>query len=256
MNKKISSVVIVIVLLAIVNTSFAIELDKAVVQKVIDGDTIELSDGEQVRLIGLDTPELNPPHGPIEYYGLQAKKYSKNKLLGATVYLEYGREKHDQYERSLAYLYLDDGTMFNKKLLATGHAYLLTIEPNTKYREKFKELVIESRQNKRGLWQQQYSDDLPVISWQEAADYTGEEVVVEGQVDNTYDSGEVIFLNFAQNYQETFTAVIFAKDQNKFAINPSSYFLHREVKIRGRIEEYQGVPELVISQPDQIQKLD
>lgn len=229
------------------------DLEKAVVADVIDGDTIELSDGRDLRLIGLDTPELNLPEGPIEYYGLQAKEFTKQKLLVETVYLEYGEQKFDEYDRTLAYVYLADGTLFNTSLLNQGYAHLLTIPPNTKYVESFKEQVITARRNNQGLWQER-DTGVPVISWREAEQYMGEQVVVTGEVVASYDAGEVIFLNFAQNYEETFSAVIFASNEHKFAVEAEDYFLNQQVRIRGKIKEHQGAPEIVIEDPRQIKK--
>lgn len=229
------------------------DLEKVLVSSVIDGDTIKLADGRNVRLIGLDTPELNPPDGPIEYYGLQAKAFTKRKLLGETIYLEYGKEKFDEYDRTLAYVYLDDGTMFNADLLEQGYAHLLTIAPNTRHLNTFKEKVITARRNNKGLWQERNAG-TKLISWQDAEGYIGERVVVTGEVVDTYDSGEVIFLNFAHNYDETFSAVIFASDEHKFAVEAEDYFLNRQVRIRGEIKEHKGAPEIVIEDPTQIIK--
>ena len=227
------------------------DLEKAVVADVIDGDTIELSDRRHVRLIGLDTPELNLPDGPIEYYGLQAKEFTKQKLLGETVYLEYDEQKFDEYDRTLAYVYLADGTLFNTSLLQQGYAHLLTITPNTRYVELFKEQVITARRNNQGLWRER-NTGLPVISWQEAEQYIGEEVVVTGEIVDSYNSGEVVFLNFAHNYEQSLSAVIFASDEYKFAVEAEDYFLNQQVRIRGEIKEHQGAPEIVIEDPTQI----
>ncbi|MFO7819984.1 MAG: thermonuclease family protein [Halanaerobacter sp.] len=262
MKKKICLVFIVLSLLVVFNSPFITasgllskqelkDLNRAEVVQVIDGDTVKLETGESVRLIGLDTPELNPPTGPIEYYGLQAKKFTKDKLLGQRVYLEYGAEKFDEYDRTLAYIYLADGTLFNAQLLEEGYAQLLAIAPNLKYLDYFKKEVKTARRNKRGLWQRR-NLGLPIISWQEADDYMGEEVIVTGEVVATYDTGEVTFLNFARNYDETFSAVIFASAEHKFAVEAEDYFLDQQVWIRGEVKEHQGVPEIIIKEPTQI----
>ena len=264
MDKKFSLVILCLLLFIIFNSSFIIALDPSGVSKqkmknlkrvqvvgVIDGDTVKLDTGESVRLIGLDTPELNPPTGPIEYYGLQAKKFTKDKLLGQRVYLEYGAEKFDEYDRTLAYIYLADGTLFNAQLLEEGYAHLLAIAPNLEYLDHFKKEVKAARKNKRGLWQKR-NLGLPIISWQEADAYRREEVLVTGEVVATYDAGEVTFLNFARNYDETFSAVIFASAEYKFAVEAEDYFLDQKVQIRGEVKEHQGAPEIVIKEPTQI----
>ena len=75
--------------------------------RVIDGDTIELSNGEKIRLIGVDTPETKHPRKPVEYYGKEASAFTKKMVEGKEVRLEY-----DVQERKLK-----NGRQFK---LATG----------------------------------------------------------------------------------------------------------------------------------------
>jgi micrococcal nuclease len=236
------------------------ELDKVYVSRIIDGDTIELTDGRTIRFIGVDTPETKHPSKPVEKYGLEAAEYTKNQLKGEVLYLEYDVQEYDDYDRTLAYVFLADGTFFNAKLLAEGYARLLTVPPNVEYVDLFTKLVKEARENNQGLWAAENKEDskkeeLAVISWDEAGEYIGEKISVEGKVVDTYDSGEAIFLNFAQNYQETFTAVIFANDRYKFDNNPAQYYNGQEVRVKGTIKEYEGAPEIIIEKPGQIKKV-
>ena len=192
----------------------------------------------------------------MEYYGKEASKYTTKQLEGKTVYIEYDTEKRDKYQRVLAYVFLSDGTFFNAKLMHDGYANLLTIPPNVKYVDLFIELAKEARENKRGLWSKpkKKEKDLPVISWKEAGNYIGEEVIVKGTVVDTYDSGEAIFLNFDENYSEIFTAVIFSSDEYKFNFEPEDYYLGKKVKVRGKIKEYKGAPEIIVEEPGQIEE--
>mgnify|MGYP006273567097 FL=1 len=227
-------------------------LEEGLITGIIDGDTIKLADGRTVRLIGLDTPELNPPDGPIEYYGLQAKRYTKEKLLGEKVYLEYDKQKMDEYHRSLAYIYLADKTLFNAQLLKQGYGHLLTIAPNIKYEKLLQKQVQIARNKDRGIWEERRNLEIPIISWQEAGDYIRERVVVTGKVADTYDAGEVTFLNFAQDYNDTFSVVIFKSDEYKFSVEAEDYFLGQEVWLRGKVKEHQGASEMIIEEPTQI----
>ena len=232
-------------------------LDKVYVERVIDGDTFEIAGGEDIRLIGVDTPETKHPDKGVEYYGKEASKYTTKQLEGKTVYLEYDAEKKDQYQRILAYVFLPDGMLFNAKLLHDGYANLLTIPPNVKYVDLFKELAKEARENNRGLWdkpEKQDEEDMPLISWKEAGNYIGQDVIVEGTIVDTYDSGEAIFLNFDENYSETFTAVIFSSDEYKFDFEPEDYYLGKKVKVSGKVKEYQGAPEIIVEEAGQIEE--
>ena len=127
----------------------------AKVTRVVDGDTIEvLLDGvtEKVRLIGIDTPEsVHPDNSKNVPYGKIATAFTKEKLDGKDVELEFDVEERDQYGRLLAYVYLD-GVMFNKTLLDEGHATVTTYPPNVKYVDIFTEAQTAARDAEKGLW--------------------------------------------------------------------------------------------------------
>src|SRR5829696_7005269 len=100
------------------------------VSRVVDGDTVEISPSiggtEDVRLIGVDTPE--------------------------TVDLEFGQEKFDDYDRLLAYVFID-GQMFNEELIKQGYAQAYPYEPNTEYADKLEEAQQEARASGLGIWE-------------------------------------------------------------------------------------------------------
>ena len=139
--------------------------DQLYVHSVIDGDTIILSDGIRVRLIGIDTPELHFSNkllrdsrrsgkkiSVLQKMGEQAAGFTKSVCLGRRVRLEYDIEKEDRYGRTLAYVCLDDGTFINAQIIKAGYASVMTVSPNVKYADLFVNLVSEARDAKRGLW--------------------------------------------------------------------------------------------------------
>lgn len=123
------------------------------VEYVADGDSILLSNGEEVRYLGIDTPELAGRDRPAEYLADEARKYNEKLVLNRAVRLEYDVEKRDRHGRLLAYLFLEDGTFVNAELLRSGYAYLLAQPPNLKYSKKFLELQREAIKAKVGLWE-------------------------------------------------------------------------------------------------------
>ena len=127
------------------------------VKRVIDGDTIVLSTGERVRYIGINTPEIHHPRKGIEYYGPEAADFNKRLVLGKKVKLEFDAERLDRYGRTLAYVYLEDGTFVNAELLRQGYARTMTIRPNIKYADLFKRLQEEARRQKRGMWAREWA---------------------------------------------------------------------------------------------------
>ncbi|WP_276131828.1 thermonuclease family protein [Polluticoccus soli] len=123
------------------------------VTKVIDGDTFWIDDNEKVRLIGVDAPESrNTGHKKIGYYGKEAKEFLKSYLTGKRVQLKYDVTRTDKYQRTLAYVYLEDGTFLNAELIKLGYAMVYTVPPNVKYADQFLDLQREARENSRGLW--------------------------------------------------------------------------------------------------------
>ena len=79
------------------------------VEKVLDGDTIVLSDGTKVRYIGVDSPESVHPSKPVQHYGPEASKANKRLVLGKRVGIQYDVERKDRYGRTLAYGFVHCG---------------------------------------------------------------------------------------------------------------------------------------------------
>jgi len=116
------------------------------VKRVIDGDTIELENGEKVRLIGIDTPEAG------QHYGKEASNFTRKMVEGKQVRIIFDVQKKDRYNRLLAYVFLEDSIFLNAELLKQGYAKIATYPPNVKYVEEFRQLDQEARENVRGLW--------------------------------------------------------------------------------------------------------
>ncbi|MHC4380237.1 MAG: endonuclease/exonuclease/phosphatase family protein [Planctomycetota bacterium] len=92
----------------------------------------------------------------------------------------------------------------------------------------------------------------PRIPWTEARNHYGEKVEIVATVVRTHDSGKATFLNFHEDWKGKFTAVIFASTSCDFSVKPADFFLGREVRIRGKVKEYKGGPEIIIQSLDQI----
>ncbi len=123
---------------------------------MIDGDTVQLSDGQMVRYIGIDAPETHRREGAHwvddpQPFGLEATRANQQLVEGQRVRLEYDVETHDRYGRLLAYVYRGD-RMINATLLEEGDATTLTIPPNVRYAERFRVLAAQARRDGRGLW--------------------------------------------------------------------------------------------------------
>ena len=129
---------------------------ETLVQRVIDGDTIELGDGRLVRYIGVDAPEARRKVG--ERWIVDPDPFSRapteaNRQLveGKADRLEYDVQTHDRYGRWLAYVYVGE-RMVNEELLVSGYAQVMTIPPNVRYAQRFRAAAKAARSARRGLW--------------------------------------------------------------------------------------------------------
>jgi micrococcal nuclease len=126
----------------------------AEVVRVVDGDTIEVSlDGEteDVRYIGVDTPESVAPDEPVECFGRRAGALNERLVSGRRVRLRFDRERRDRYGRLLAYVHAG-GRFVNAELVRRGFARTLTIPPNDAHAALFARLEREAGRAGRGLW--------------------------------------------------------------------------------------------------------
>lgn len=117
-------------------------------ERVVDGDTliVHTPDGTRtrVRLTGINAPEsVHPDENQNTEEGKDASQFMKELLADIdTVYLEYDVEEKDQYDRTLAYVWIDTGetyVMVNEIMLVTDHAEPVYIEPNLKYADDFRQ---------------------------------------------------------------------------------------------------------------------
>ncbi len=127
------------------------------VVKVIDGDTIKADiagEIETVRLIGMDTPEIASPHNlKDDYFGPEAARYTKQLLENQSVFLipDPMQSNRDKYNRLLRYVFLEDGTLVNAKLVAEGYAYNYIYEP-FQFMKQFDYLEKQAKEKQLGIW--------------------------------------------------------------------------------------------------------
>jgi micrococcal nuclease len=223
--------------------------------EIIDGDTFRLANGDMVRLIGIDAPELSQPGGVL------SREYLAHLLLGNPVTLEKGSEDRDNYNRLLRFVYIGN-LCINEEMIRQGYAEARYL-PENPIRDYYLQLEIQAEITRAGLWSDNvfqsrsevdWDTDIPVIDWAEADDYYNQYVIIEGTIVDTYNSGIVCFLNFHTDYH-FFTAVIFACDFPGFPDPPDTYYLGKKVQIIGIIREYKGSPEIIIKTPEQIRIL-
>jgi len=120
---------------------------------------------ENLRLIGIDTPESKPNQKArkdakrtgedlktITAQGGKAAAFVKTLVKrGQTVRIEFDVQTQNKYGRLLGYVYLPDGRMLKEEIVKGGYANLMTYPPNVKHYERFLKAYREARENRRGL---------------------------------------------------------------------------------------------------------
>lgn len=127
--------------------------EPATVAAVIDGDTIALADGEHVRLVGVDTPELGHDGAPDQPGAAAARAWLAARLPpGAMVRAAADAEDRDRHGRLLRHLFLADGTNVQAALLEAGLAAPLFIPPSAAFVDCYAAAVTRAQGAQRGLW--------------------------------------------------------------------------------------------------------
>ncbi len=122
------------------------------VLRVVDGDTLQIEGEQRVRLLGIDTPETKHPTLPPQPFGLEATQFTKGMVEGKTVELVFDKERFDDYQRILAFVFVDE-KFLNEELVAAG---LATAQPQYPYRNDFKKRFTQAEEiaksNRIGIW--------------------------------------------------------------------------------------------------------
>ena len=168
------------------------------IKSIIDGDTVILTDDRHIRLIGINTPEINHENLKLSDAGALTAKASLVELLKdqKSVHLTYGKERFDRHKRTLAHLYLKNGLNIQAELLRQGLATPLRIAPNLSLADCYNTASLSAKQKKLGLWA------LPEYQTQHVSNLKGSEKgfhIISGKVERITESRSSIWLNLQNN---------------------------------------------------------
>lgn len=229
--------------------------DSAVVREVVDGDTVILDDGRQVRLVGIQAPKLPLGRPNFEKWPLadEAKDALAKLVLRRRVTLGYGGQKQDRHGRELAHLFTDDGLWVQGSLLELGFARVYSFADNRSLADRMLEAETAARRESQGIWRHPYYAILDPVG---ASDHTGRFSLVEGRILKTAIVRGRAYLNFDEDYRTDFTISISSKNLKSFkrsGISPQDY-AGRRVRVRGWLRWSNG-PMIEVTHPEQIEVL-
>ncbi|MGI9213336.1 MAG: thermonuclease family protein [Methylococcaceae bacterium] len=217
------------------------------VKRVYDGDTVQLDNGDKVRLLGINTPEIGSPRKSAEPGGDEARTWLQQRLNGQIIRLEPDVEQRDHYGRLLAYVYTDQGEHINLSLVQQGLAHVDIYPPNVRYAAALMEAERQAEKARLGLWKR------PEYAVREL-NQTGESFAhgwqrLLGRVERIEDTRAYRTLILAGGFQ----ARIARANQGAFP-NLNTY-LGQRVELRGWIYRYRDKPALLLKHPSAIRTL-
>ncbi|MCP4682298.1 MAG: hypothetical protein GY864_08180 [Desulfobacterales bacterium] len=122
------------------------------VKYVYDGDTIRLDNGEHIRYLGINAPEMARKDKTAEFLARPAREFNRKLVGNALVRLEYDQEKRDRYNRLLAFVFLENGDMVNALMVRKGFAHVMSKKKNLKYRDLLLDLQRKAMKERLGIW--------------------------------------------------------------------------------------------------------
>ncbi|MEA3420875.1 MAG: thermonuclease family protein [Acidobacteriota bacterium] len=223
--------------------------DSGVVTAVYDGDTIKVrfESGleKKVRLIGINTPEIDSLKEEKIFKALMAKRFAFYYLYSKKIDLSYDWEREDKYGRLLAYVWTENNGLFNEFILREGFAYVFLKYPFRKdYREKFIKAIDDAKKAERGFWKK---GSFPCISMLETRKNIGRLLSVKYRCFRVEARGKFVYLH---SRGEEFSSLIQRKDIRFFPDIGS--FEGRIISVTGFLEEYKGKPQIMVLLPKQI----
>jgi len=228
------------------------------VSYVIDGDTIVLENGDKIRLIGVDAPEIHESTKPVGEFAWEAKKFVEDflKSNGWKISLEFDEEKYDYYGRTLAYVYGKDG-MLNDLLLQNGLARPLFYESTSRYIDKFVSSYKNAFLNRKGIFTKYDSAQILTPDEKNIQDFLGKIVWLKIRVDSIskdqYGNYEIIG---TWNNKKAFIKI--RREEYEYIFLPENYNIYslknKTVKFFGELwwSFYKNMPMILIRAPFEI----
>ena len=216
------------------------------VKKVFDGDTVELEDGRKIRLLGINTPEVQHRDKLADAGGEEARTWLINKLQHRKVRLEFDSDKTDKYGRMLAHLFSENKEHINLSLVKEGLATISIYPPNLMYANELLAAEQKAEQDNLGIWQRPEYVAVPVTSLAKAR-HPGW-MRVTGKVVTIRNTPKSVYLVFSSQFE--------ARIERKWlSLFPDvNSYLGKTIELRGWINKSRNHFSLLIRHPSAIKQ--
>lgn len=223
--------------------------------EIVDGDTLRIADGRQVRLVGLQAPKLPLGREGFKAWPLaDAAKAALSRLaLGRRLQLAYGGRRIDRHKRILAHLADADGQWIQAAMLAAGMARVYSFRDNRTAVRALYRIEAEARRLRRGIWNHPF---YRVRAADKLSRDIGSFQVVEGRVRAVATVRGTTYLNFGADWRTDFTVMLRGRSRKLFqgaGLAPGS-LEGRRIRVRGWLRSRNG-PMIEASHPEQIEPL-
>jgi endonuclease YncB( thermonuclease family) len=217
------------------------------VKQVFDGDTVLLADGRKIRLLGINTPEVQHRHESAQAGGDEAKRWLIDKLQQRKIRLERDVEKTDKYGRTLAHIMTDQKEHLNLQLVAAGFAAVNIYPPNLRYADELIKAENLAQANKLGIWQRPEYAAKPAATIN-AAEHAGW-MRLTGKVVTIRNSRKYVYLVFSDRFE--------ARIERKWlSLFPDiNDYLGQQIEVRGWLNKNKDGFSMLIRHPSAIKRL-
>ena len=227
----------------------------AVVADVVDGDTVVLDDGTEVRLVGIQAPKLPLGRADFETQPLapEAKAAMRELALGQRVTLYYGGQPVDRWSRALAHLRDERGRWLQGEMLSRGLARVYSFADNRAMVAEMLTLERVARGAGRGIWAHPF---YAVRSALETPRFIDSFQIIEGRVVSASIIKGRAYMNFGDDWREDFTVTVAPRDMSLFreAGLDIEALSGQRVRVRGWLKHFNG-PQIEATHPEQIEVL-
>ena len=237
--------------------------ETGIAEEVIDGDTIRLKNGLQVRLVGIQAPKLPLGRANFKKWPLadEARKFAEELVRGKTIHLHYGGRRRDRHGRALAHVTLehegrDDPLWLQWEMVNAGLARVYSFSDNRSCLDRLFQAERDARKAGLGIWGLRAYQILTAIKPGKMLRLSGSFQLVEGKIESVSRHRKWVFINFDKDWKQDFTIAIPAKNWKLFqkAGFTLSALKGKKIRVRGWLGLWNG-PMIEADHPEQIERL-